>query len=142
MDRANLLTYRLTYVPIFIHFCRKDWILGIICLCIILIGVPIIGVKKYMHQKLIHKIPRSNIVNPVTTISKELSRTCRPPQPILNTTKYNKNLINFTGVLVLGSSFAMIGMHVFGSRLGWIHLRYGEESYLFTFANLYIFLKT
>ena len=89
-----------------------------------------------MHQKLIHKIPRSNIVNPVTTVSEELNRTCKTPQPILNTTKYNKNLINLTGVFVLGASFAMIGLHVFGSRLSWINLRYGEESYLFTFSNL------
>ena len=105
------------HIPI-LHVCRKDWIFGIICLFIILIGVPIIGVKKWVHQKLLHKIPRSNIVNPVTTISKELNRTCKTSEsPVFNTSKYNKNLINFIGVLVLASYFSVLAFSIVSTRL-------------------------
>ena len=100
------------------NFYRKDWIFGIICLCIILIGVPIIGVKKCVHQKLLHKIPVSNIVNPVATISEELNQTSMTiKSPVFNTSKYNKNLINFIGVLVLASYFSVLAFSVVGTRL-------------------------
>ena len=70
-----------------------------------------------MHQKLLHKIPRSNIVKPVTTISEELNRTCQVKSPVFNTSKYNKNLINFIGVLVLASYFSVLAFSIVSTRL-------------------------
>ena len=88
-----------------------------------------------MHQKLIHKIPRSNIVNPVTTISEELNRTCKTiKSPVFNTSKYNKNLINFIGVLVLASYFSVLAFSIVGTRFGFVDLRYGRKLDLYMFV--------
>ena len=71
-----------------------------------------------MHQKLLLKIPRSNIVNPVATISEQLNQTSKTiKSPVFNTSKYNKNLINFIGVLVLASYFSVLAFSIVSTRL-------------------------
>ena len=94
---------------------RKDWILLIPCLAVILISLSILFVKKYNHTKVIFKIPRSRII-PASSINtheqgiemndvestgelnieqlpNEDTRSNQPQlqQPLVfNTTKYNK----------------------------------------------------
>ena len=75
----------------------------------------------------------------MTAIPKELKPTCKTnksPSPALNTSKYNKNLINFVGILVLALFSFVLGFSIIGSRMGWVDLRYGGKYDLYMFLNL------
>ena len=45
-----------------IFIFRKDFILWVICLCIMGIGIPIICIKKYCFHKKVRNIPKPNII--------------------------------------------------------------------------------
>ena len=49
-----------------------------------------------------------------------------PPITMFNTSKSNKNLINFTGVLLIGVMLIIISYFPFASRMGWISQREGN----------------
>ena len=53
-----------------------------------------------------------------------------PPITMFNTSKSNKNLINFTGMILISVMFIIIGYFPLASRLGWISQRNGN-TYLF-----------
>ena len=71
----------------------------------------------------------------MTTISEELNRTCKTiKSPVFNTSKYNKNLINFIGVLVLALYFSVLAFSIVGTRFGFVDLRYGRKLDLYMFV--------
>ena len=56
-----------------------------------------------------------------------------PPVMCFNTSKSNKNLINFAGVLLIILIFIILGYFPLASRLGWITLR---QVNIYTFIPL------
>ena len=150
-----------------------------------LIGLPIIKIKKIVSKKKIHVVPKSNIIRIPSTIltqpeeSIEMKTFHTEPriiqvQPIniidvndtnsqsvtsnnensipindsinnskhgnnldmmlplnspvlcFNTSKSNKNIINFTGMLLISVMFIILGYFTVASRSGWISLREGN----------------
>ena len=130
------------------HF-RKDNILFAICLSITLIGSLVIIIKKFISSQITQKIPRSNIlpkptnnqdqsfqmesfhstpriiqVRPINkNDASNLFLLCQKkglPGLQLNTSKYNKNIINMSGIFIIGIIYC-IGLGVgFSKRFGWI----------------------
>ena len=49
-----------------------------------------------------------------------------PPVMCFNTSKSNKNIINFTGMLLISVMFIILGYFTVASRSGWISLREGN----------------
>ena len=81
--------------------------------------------------------PANNEITISTIDPKMLSPQDFENTPILpKNAKSNKNLISFTGVLVLGSYFSMIMISSVGSRYGWYRLSYGEDKFFYTYVNL------
>ena len=144
---------------------------GYILFIVIVIGLPIIGIKKFVLKKQIRIVPKSNIIKTSEKQSEEFiemktfhakSRIIQvqainiidvneiesqsstrnlvndpniklpqsPPNILYNNSKRNKNLINFTGMILISVMFIIIGYFPLASRLGWISQRNGN-TYLF-----------
>ena len=128
--------------PSFIDY-RKDWILNSICLCITLIGLPTIWIKKLKDRKKIRGIPKSNIkpmANHTAEESFEMKSFHNIPRLVviksvqgvenqsktsknkplnslhLNTSVKNKGLLSFSGVLILALDFILILYFTIGSN--------------------------
>ena len=154
----------------------------IICLCIISISVPIVFVKKYIHTKIIGRIPKSRITPaparniPEQAIEMESIHTepntndfestgrinmeeffqeivsGQPSQPQvqptrtftlpLNVSKYNENLISFSGIFILGAFLLLMSGIAFGSRFGWISLNQSIYYWYINFCCLPVILPT
>ena len=143
-----------------------------------LIGLPMIGIKKFISKKQLSIVPKSNIITlPNKTSQKQYEESIQmetfhaksriiqvqsinvidvddmesqsatsknkkkandptitsqqsPPIMLYNTSKRNKNLINFTGMLLIGVMFIIIGYFPLASRLEWISQRDGN-TYIF-----------
>ena len=146
---------------------RKDWILLIPCLAVILISLSILFVKKYNHTKVIFKIPRSRII-PAPSINtheqdiemndvestgevnieqlpNEDTRSNQPQlqQPLVfNTTKYNKNLVSFSGISILITILLLIIGVSLGARHGTLSQDQGWYIWYVCFCCLPVILPT
>ena len=139
----------------------------IICLVIISISVPIVFVKKYIHTKIIGRIPKSRITpaparnTPEQAIEMEsIGRinievffqeivSVQPqvqPKPTFtlpyNVTRYNENLINFSGIFIVGAFLLLLSGIAIGSRYGWISLNYSIYYWYINFCCLPVILPT
>ena len=143
---------------IFNHF-RKDNIIFNVCISITLIGSLLIIIKKLISRRIIQKIPKSNIL-PHPTNNREQSFQMKTfhstpriiqvqpinkndilisegnvnlgPAVLFNTHKYNKNIINLSGLSIIGMIFS-IGFGLgFSRRFGWIMY---PQAILYTFVH-------
>ena len=139
----------------------------IICLVIISISVPIVFVKKYIHTKIIGRIPKSSITpaparnTPEQAIEMEsIGRinievffqeivSVQPqvqPKPTFtlpyNVSRYNENLINFSGIFIVGTFLLLLSGIAVGSRFGWISLNYSIYYWYINFCCLPVILPT
>ena len=136
------------------HF-RKDNILFAICLSITLIGSLVIITKKIISRQIIQKIPRSSILpQPTHNQGQSFQMTSFQVRPInkndtgnlfllcqknggvpglhLNTSRYNKNIINTSGIFIIGI-ICCIGLGLgFSKRFGWIVY---PQGILYTFVH-------
>ena len=133
----------------------------------ILISLSILFVKKYNDTKVIFKIPRSRIIpapasntheqeiemNDVEStgevnieqLSNEDTRSNEPQcQQLLvfNTTKYNKNLISFSGISILITILILITGVSLGARYGWLSQDQGWYIWYICFCCLPVILPT
>ena len=65
-----------------------------------------------------------------------------PPIMLYNTSKRNKNLINFTGMLLIGIMFIIIGYFPLPSRLGWISQSDGNTYFFVPICCIPVILPT
>ena len=161
-----------------IFFFRKDWFVFTICLGIILIGLPVIGIKKYIAKKpgnivhissniftiptlrtpevesessfemeTFHNVQPTNQISTIEQLPNSSSQPQISSQPensiqtrnnpqnqmVINNVKYNKNVINFTSIILLGVLYIMMSFIPIASRNGWINEKYG---------GMYLYLHT
>ena len=144
-----------------LDYFRKDNILFAVCLSITLIGSLIIIIKKIISRQIIQKIPRSSILPQPTHNqgqSFQMASFHRTPRIIqvrpinkndtsnlfllcqkngvpglhLNTSRYNKNIINTSGIFIIGI-ICCIGLGLgFSKRFGWIVY---PQGILYTFVH-------
>ena len=60
----------------------------------------------------------------------------------LNVTKYNENLISFSGIFILGAFLLLMSGIAFGSRFGWISLNQSNYFWYINFCCLPVILPT
>ena len=131
----------------------------------ILISLPIVFWKKYINTKITRKIPRSRITpgpdknTPDQAIGvesiemmnfAELLRERIPDKPqvrpistiAFNTSKYNKNLISFSGICILIILLVVMVVFTVGSRSSWIS-HFQAQTYVYiNFCCLPVVLPT
>ena len=120
------------------HF-RKDNIVLAICISISLIGSLLLIITKSISRKIIQRIPQSNIlpqlaINQVESFQmttfhsttriiqvKPISKNDTGPSLQLNRAKYNSNIINLSGICIIGViysfSFAIFILNRFGYNI-------------------------
>jgi hypothetical protein len=135
---------------------------------LILISLPIFLWKKYINRKITREIPKSRIthapnrstpdqvigMNDVGSIEMmnfaESFQERIPDKPQIrpittfafNTTKYNKNLISFSGISILILLLVLLGVFAVGSRSSWISHIQGQIYVYINFCCLPIILPT
>ena len=134
----------------------------------ILISLPIFFWKKYINRKITRGIPKSRIthvpnrntpdqligMNDVESIEMinfaEFLQERIPDKPqvqpittiAFNTTKYNKNLISFSGISILIVLLVVMGVFAAGSRSSWISHIQGQTYVYINFCCLPVVLPT
>ena len=88
--------------------------------------------KTFHAKSRIIQVQAINIidVNEIESQSNTRNLPQSPPNILYNNSKRNKNLINFTGMILISVMFIIIGYFPLASRLGWISQRNGN-TYLF-----------
>ena len=133
-----------------------------------MISLPIFFWKKYINRKITRKIPKSRITHAPNRYTPDqvigmnnidsieminfseflLERMPDKPQvrPVttfaFNTTRYNKNLISFSGVSILIVLLVLLGVFAVGSRSSWITHNQGIIYVYINFCCLPVILPT